>query len=114
VNPSRGKTIRVIAAPFFLGMRAPFFVSLLASTYVQAGRADDARKLLRELEERQRRGEYVSGSCWVGTMIALGDLPGVRKAMEESMSDHTPAFNLRVLTLNTLGNFRCDPEIDRY
>ena len=93
--------------------RAPIFVGLLAMGYARAGRTEDALRLMRELEERRDRGEYVGAWSRAGVMAELGDLEGLRKALEDAWEESVPAFGLRLLTSRKLDEYRSDPEVDR-
>ncbi|MSV28397.1 MAG: tetratricopeptide repeat protein [Bryobacterales bacterium] len=92
---------------------APGFVGNLGLGYARAGRLDDARRLLRELEERGGRGEYVPALALLAIHTALGDLPAMRRAHEKTLGEPTPAFALRVTIGPFLEEFRDDPEIRR-
>jgi TolB-like protein len=93
--------------------RAPIFVALVAMGYARAGHKEDALKLLRELDERRDRGEFVSQWCPAGAMIELGDVEGLRKALQGALAESNPAFGVRLLTTHRLDDYRSDPEIDR-
>lgn len=92
--------------------RAPIFVALLAMSYGRAGRKEEVLRLLRELDERRERGEFVSAWSPAGAMIELGDLDGVRKALQEARAESNPAFGIRLLTTHKLDEYRRDLEID--
>lgn len=93
--------------------RAPIFVALLAMGYARAGREEDALRVLRELEERKERGEFVPAWSPGGAMIELGDVNGLRKALQEAWAESNPAFGIRLLTTRKLDDYRSDPEVDR-
>ncbi len=93
--------------------RAPLFVGLLAMGYARAGRREDALRLLRELDERRERGEYVAAGSRAGVMADLGDVDGLRKALQDSWEESISAFGIRLLTSHTLDDYRSNPEIDR-
>jgi len=93
--------------------RAPIFVGLLAMGYARAGRREDAARLLRELDQRRERGEYVGAWSNAGTMADLGNVEGLRKALQDALEESVPAFGIKLLTSHTLDDFRSDPEIDR-
>jgi serine/threonine protein kinase len=93
--------------------RAPIFLALLAMGYARAGRKEDALRLLRELEERRERGEFVSAWSPGGAMTELGDLDGLRHALQEAWRESNPAFGIRLLTTHKLDEYRSDAEINR-
>ena len=93
--------------------RSPIFVGLLAMGFARAGRREDALRLLRELDERRERGEYVGAGNRAGVMTELGDVDGLRTALQEAWEESVPAFGIRLLTSHVLDEFRSDPEVDR-
>jgi serine/threonine protein kinase len=93
--------------------RAPIFVGVLGLGYARAGRPDDATRLLRELEDRAGRGEYVPAFARLAIHIGQGDLPAMRRALATALEEATPPFSLQVAGGVFLEEFRTDPEIDR-
>jgi tetratricopeptide (TPR) repeat protein len=59
--------------------RAPVFVGLLGLGYGRAGRAEDAKRLLCELEDRGTRGEYVPAFAPLAINVGLGDVPAIHR-----------------------------------
>lgn len=71
--------------------RNPRMQAYLGYAYAAAGRLDDARKIVIELDERRRR-EYIS---WYGTALiydALRDKKGALAALERAYEDHAVEF----------------------
>jgi serine/threonine protein kinase/tetratricopeptide (TPR) repeat protein len=93
--------------------RAPVFVGILGLAYARAGRIDDATRLLRELEDRGARGEYIPAFAPLTIHIGLGDLPAMRKALGSAAAESTPPLTFRITGGQFLEEFRGDPEIDR-
>lgn len=93
--------------------RAPIFVGSLGLVYARAGRIDDATRLLRELEDRGSRGEYLPSFAPLSIYVGLGDLPEIRRTLAKSLEETTPPFTLRVTGSQFLDAFRTDPEINR-
>jgi len=93
--------------------RAPIFVGLLAMGYAQAGRREDALRVLRELEERRERGEFVPAWSCAGVLAVLGDAAKLREALKDALEECSPAFDIRLTASNVLDVFRSDAEIDR-
>jgi len=93
--------------------RAPFYVGLLGLVLARAGRTDDARRLLAELEDRGGRGEYVAPFTLLEIHVGLGDLPGIKAALEACIADATPFFDLRGILGFFLEVYRTDPEVAR-
>ena len=58
---------------------APFFVAVLGLGYGLAGRSDDAARLLSDLYERLRRGEYVPPVALLAIHAGLQDLVEIRR-----------------------------------
>ncbi len=104
----------VLALEKVIGIsRAPIFVALVAMGYARAGRKEDALRLLRELEERRDRGEFVPQWSPAGAMIELGDVEGLRNALKGALAESNPAFGIRLLATHRLDDYRSDPEVDR-
>jgi serine/threonine protein kinase/tetratricopeptide (TPR) repeat protein len=93
--------------------RAPVFVGILGLAYARAGRIDDANWLLRELEDRGTRGEYIPAFAPLTIHIGLGDLPAMRRELESAAAESTPPLTFRITGGQFLEEFRGDPEIDR-
>jgi serine/threonine protein kinase len=93
--------------------RAPFFLCLLGLGYALAGRTDDARRLLAELDERATRGEYVAAFSRLAIHVGLGDVPAIRRELAAALDEVTPPFSLRVTSGPFLDRYRTDPEIER-
>jgi tetratricopeptide (TPR) repeat protein len=93
--------------------RAPMFIGLLGLAYHVAGRAEDANRLLRELEERRSRGEFVPAMSFLSIYAGARDIPTVRRALAESIAESCPAFNMSLTSLSFVETLRNDPEINR-
>ncbi|HEY1493918.1 MAG TPA: hypothetical protein VGF49_05215, partial [Candidatus Solibacter sp.] len=93
--------------------RAPMFIGLLGLAYHVAGRAEDANRLLRELEERRSRGEFVPAMSFLSIYAGARDIPTVRRALAESIAESCPAFNMSLTSLSFVETLRHDPEINR-
>jgi serine/threonine protein kinase/Flp pilus assembly protein TadD len=93
--------------------RAPMFVGILGLGYARAGRLDDADRLLRELEDRASRGEYVPAFASLTIYVGQGDLPAIRLALSKVLAEATPPLTLRGVSGPFLEVFRSDPEIHR-
>jgi len=93
--------------------RAPIFVGLLGLGYARAGRGDDATRLLRELEDRGSRGEYIPGCAPLAIYVGQNDLPAIRQALAKAIAEATPPLTLRVTMGQFLEALRSDPEIRR-
>jgi serine/threonine protein kinase/tetratricopeptide (TPR) repeat protein len=93
--------------------RAPVYVGLLGLAYASAGRLDDATRLLRELEERGSRGEYIPAFSLLSIHTGLGDLPAMRQALAAALAECTPPLTIRATGGHLLEGFRSDPEINR-
>jgi TolB-like protein/Flp pilus assembly protein TadD len=93
--------------------RTPMFVGLLGLGYARARRLDDATRLLRELEERASRGEYVAAFAPLAIHVGLADLPAIRRTLSKMLEETTPPTMLRTTSGPFLEAFRSDPEIDR-
>jgi non-specific serine/threonine protein kinase len=93
--------------------RAPIFVGVLGFGYGRAGRLDDATRLLRELEDRDSRGEYVPAFAPLAIHVGRGDLPATRRTLAMALAETTPPFTLRLTIGQFIEAFRSDPEIHR-
>ncbi len=91
--------------------RAPFYVGWLGHGLARAGRADEARRLLAELDERGSRGEFIPPLARLQINTGLGDIGGVRAALAAALELGTPPLPLRFAV--DLQPFPADPEIDR-
>ena len=92
--------------------RAPAFVGHLGYAYHRAGRAEDASRLLRELEERRSRGEYVPAWSFLIIYLGAGNAPEIRRTFSESIEQSCPALNLRWADVSYGSALRTDPEIN--
>ena len=93
--------------------RAPLFVGMLGFGYARAGRVEDAMRLLRELEDRAGRGEYVAATAPLTIWVGRGDIPGIRDALMKVVSEGGPPLPVRVTCGQFLEALRTDPEIRR-
>jgi hypothetical protein len=94
--------------------RAPFFVGLLGLGYGYAGRIEDARSLLSELEDRGSRGEHIPIWAPLAIQVGLADIPAIRLGLRAVTALPAEQYTVRA----TLGCFlretlRTDPEVDR-
>jgi serine/threonine-protein kinase len=92
--------------------RAPVFLGSLGLVYGLAGRLDDAHRLLRELEERGRSGEYVPSLAVLCIYTGIGHLPDIRRALADLLAEGSPLLNLAAIDAPLLKDFH-DPEIRR-
>lgn len=93
--------------------RAPIFLGLLGFGYGRAARAEDANRLLGELEDRRSRGEYVPAFSPLAIHLGQGDVPAIRGSLASAVKESAPPVTLRVTCGQFLEDFRSDPEIDR-
>jgi serine/threonine protein kinase/Flp pilus assembly protein TadD len=93
--------------------RAPIFVGMLGLAYARGGRLDDATVLLRELEDRGSRGEYVPAFSTLSIHVGLDDVEAVRRGLSTALAEATPPMSLSATSGQFLQAFRRDPEIDR-
>lgn len=91
--------------------RAPFYLGWLGYGLARSGRADEARRLLAELDERGSRGEFIQPLARLQINVGLGDLTAVRVALAEAIKLWTPPLEVRFAV--DLQPFRIDPEINR-
>jgi len=91
--------------------RAPYYVGWLGYGLACTGRADEALRLLSELDERGSRGEFIPPLARLKIHEGLADVASVRTALAAAIELWTPPLPLRS-SLN-LQPLRTDPEIDR-
>jgi tetratricopeptide (TPR) repeat protein len=91
--------------------RAPFYVGWLGYGLARAGRADEARRLLSELDERGSRGEFIQPVARLRINAGLGDIGAIRSAFAAAIELWTPPLAIRFAAV--LQPFRMDPEVDR-
>jgi len=89
--------------------RAPIYVGFLGLVYARSGRLEDANRLVRELEERSSRGEYVPAFAQLSISVGQGDFPAVRQTLGKALAEATPPFIMRAITFPE--PLRSDPEI---
>jgi len=92
--------------------RAPLYVGQLGLAYGVAGRHDDARRLLNELDERASRGEYVAPCARLAIAIGLDDMSGIRGGLTACVDDTTPGNTVKVVCGPILERYRSDSEVD--
>jgi serine/threonine protein kinase/tetratricopeptide (TPR) repeat protein len=93
--------------------RAPIFIGILGLAYGRAGRPEEANRLLRELDERASRGEYVGEWARLNIHAGSADLPAIRKALRGTIDEPTPAFDVALSCGPFIDHYRSDPEINR-
>ena len=93
--------------------RAPFFMCALGLGLGLAGRHDEARRLLRELDDRASRGEYVPAFCRLGIEVGLGEMAAVRRELTACVAEVTPICSFRATSGVFLDRYREDPEVAR-
>jgi serine/threonine protein kinase/tetratricopeptide (TPR) repeat protein len=93
--------------------RAPIYLGSLGLVYARAGRLDDAKRLLGELEDRGSRGEHVPSFTLLSIYVGLGDLPEIRRTLAKVIEEATPPFSVRAGPALYLDALRSDPGIDR-
>ena len=91
--------------------RAPFYVGTLGLALARAGRGDEARRLLSELDDRASRGEYVGPRARLAICVGLNDRTGIRRALEECITDATPYAAVRFFAGPFLDPHWEDPDI---
>ena len=93
--------------------RAPLYVGVFELACARAGRVDLARALLRELEERAARGEYVPAFTLVPIHIGLGDVQQIRLGLARTIAECAPPLSLAATIGPFIAPLRDDAEIDR-
>jgi pentatricopeptide repeat protein len=92
--------------------RAPGYLGLLGLGYARAGRAEDAKRVLRELEERGIHGEYIPAFAPMTIHIGLGDVPAIRATFAKALAENASPLSI-CTTSPFLEAMRSDAEIDR-
>jgi len=92
--------------------RAPVYLGMLGLACGRAGRAEDAHRMLGELDERASRGEYVPAFARVYIHIGLNELPAIRRTFAEAVDDMVVLF-LGYAIAQFTDEIRSDPEIQR-
>jgi tetratricopeptide (TPR) repeat protein len=93
--------------------RAPVFVGILGLGYARGGRLEDANRLLRELEDRGSRGEYVPAFAPLAIYVGQGDLQAIRRALSKVLAEATSPVSLFATVGDPLEASWSDPEIHR-
>lgn len=95
--------------------RAPIYLGVLGMIYGCAGRLDDARRLLVELDERQSRGEYIVPVARLSVYLGLRDADGVRASLAACVEGGGAApFSVVATGRHLLDTYRgTDAETDR-
>lgn len=93
--------------------RAPIFVGGMGLVYARAGRQDDAMGLLRELEDRGSRGEYIPAFAPLAIHVGQRDVLAIRRMLAKALAEATAPFSLAASNGPFLEALRSDPEIDR-
>jgi TolB-like protein/Tfp pilus assembly protein PilF len=91
--------------------RAPFYIGVLGIVSARAGRAEEARRLFDELEDRASRGEYIAPVNLLVLHLGLGDLAGIRSALGACIVDMTPYLRVRLLVAPFLDTYLTDPDV---
>jgi tetratricopeptide (TPR) repeat protein len=91
--------------------RAPFYIGALGYGLACAGRADEARRLLSELDERGSRGEFILPLAPLLICVGLKDIAAIRSAFAAAVEARAPTLPIRFWV--DLEPFRTDPEVDR-
>jgi hypothetical protein len=92
---------------------APLFVGLLGLAYAKAGQAGDASRILRGLQDRIRKGEYVPRRALLHVYVGQGNVVAIRRELGALLDEELPPSVLRTTSGPFLEGFRGDREIDR-
>ncbi|HXH67726.1 MAG TPA: protein kinase [Candidatus Limnocylindrales bacterium] len=93
--------------------RAPIFLGMLGFGYGRAGCTEDANRLLRELEDRGSRGEYVPAFAPLCIYLGMGNVSEIRRTFASAIEEAVPPLTVRVTGGHFLEAFRSDPQIDK-
>jgi TolB-like protein/Tfp pilus assembly protein PilF len=92
--------------------RAPIFVSALGYAYARVGRLDDATRLLRELEDRSSRGEYVPAQVLAPIHAGLGHVQAMCRTLSKAFAEGMSPISIRVTCGGLLEQYRGEAEVD--
>ncbi len=92
--------------------RAPIYVGVLGMVYGCAGRLDDARRLVVELDERQSRGEYIVPGAKLSVFLGLRDRPGIQSALAACVDGGAAPFSVIATGRWLLDGYRGDAAFD--
>jgi hypothetical protein len=81
--------------------------------FARAGRAEEAARLLSELQDRAGLGEYVPAFTRLAIQVGRRDVPTIRTALAQVLAESTAPSSVRATTGEFLEEFRSDPDIDR-
>jgi len=93
--------------------RTPIATGELGLFYGRAGRHEDARRLLQELDDRAARGEFTVSVARLLLELGSNQPERVRDAFTAALADGIPAYIIRMLSGPFLQPYRRDPEVDR-
>lgn len=92
--------------------RAPVCVGWMGFGYAHGGRGEDARRLLRELDDRGSRGEYIPAFASLTIYVGLGEATAIRETFAKALAESVSPISLCNCG-QFLKQFQTDPEIDR-
>jgi TolB-like protein len=92
--------------------RTPISVGTLGLVCGRAGRHQDARRLLEELEDRAARGAVSVGIARLALEVGSNNLERVRAAFTAALADGAGAYHIKVVCSPFFEAYRSDPEID--
>jgi TolB-like protein/Tfp pilus assembly protein PilF len=92
--------------------RAPVCVGWLGFGYAHGGRDEDAGRLLRELDDRGTRGEYIPAFASLTINVGRGDVAAIRETFAKALTESVSPISL-CNGGHFLKNFTTDPAIDR-
>jgi hypothetical protein len=92
--------------------RAPVCLGHLGFGYARGGRVEDARRVLLELDERGRRGEYIPAFASLTIHVGLADVAAIRETFAKTLAETVSPISLCNGGI-FLKSFQTDPEIDR-
>jgi TolB-like protein len=78
--------------PLVVAGRTPLMIGLLAKSYWHLGRHAEYGALLKELEDRETRGEFIAPLAWLICAVASGATNDVRSALDACVKDNVGLF----------------------
>ena len=90
-----------------------YLQGLAGLAYAKAGRTADARRLLAEFDEREKRGEYIAPFGRLAINVGLGDESEMRRLLQACVVDRTPPLSIAATCGPLLQAYRTDSEINR-